>query len=72
MAEAGFKAIIDDNVADAISQKLGGTDIGWTEVTVDVSRYRDNVITLKFVVNATDTLSATTYAKAWIDDVVMR
>jgi hypothetical protein len=71
MAKAGFKAIIDDgaeHIIDEVSQNL---ESGWIKRAIDLSPYSGKSITLKFVVTATDPLSVTSHAKAWIDDVVV-
>lgn len=76
MAEASFRAIIDDgseHVIDkeVIYKKVGSLEEEWKSRTIDLSAYYRKNIVLKFLVTATDPLSLTSYAKAWIDDIVM-
>lgn len=71
MAKANFKAIINDGTEHIIDEESQELESDWLKRTIDLSPYSGKTITLKFVVTATDPLSLTSYAKAWIDDIVI-
>jgi hypothetical protein len=71
MAKANFKAIIDDGAEHIIDEESQKLESDWLKRTIDLSPYGGKTITLKFVVTATDPLSLTSYAKAWIDNIVI-
>jgi hypothetical protein len=71
MAKANFKAIINDGAEHIIDEESQELESDWLKRTIDLSPYGGKTITLKFVVTATDPLSLTSYAKAWIDYIVI-
>jgi TIR domain len=71
MAKANFKAIINDGAEHIIDEESQELESDWLKRTIDLSPYGGKTITLKFVVTATDPLSLTSYAKAWIDTIVI-
>jgi hypothetical protein len=70
-AKVTYKAVIDDGAEHIIDKETQEFESDWLKRTIDLSPYRGKTITLKFVVTATDSLSFGSYAKAWIDDVVI-
>jgi hypothetical protein len=71
MAKASFRAVIDDGAEHVIDEESQNFEGDWMIRAIDLSAYRGKNITLKFVASATDPLSLTSYAKAWIDDIVI-
>jgi hypothetical protein len=71
MAKVNFKAIINDGAEHIIDEESQELESDWLKRTIDLSPYGGKTITLKFVVTATDPLSLTSYAKAWIDNIVI-
>lgn len=71
MAKASFRAVIDDGSEHVIDEEAAELEEDWQLRTIDLSAYHCKNIVLKFTVTATDPLSVTSHAKAWIDDIVL-
>lgn len=72
MAEASFTVTLDaggQQVIEEHKQALGSEQDEWSEVSCDLSGLAGKDARLRFQVQAKDTMSVVTTAKAWIDDI---
>ena len=76
-ASAAFRVVVNDGVdttVDSVTKTGVGSirDAAWVQRSeVNLSTFANKPVTLKFIATATDTGSNLSYAKAWVDGIVI-
>jgi hypothetical protein len=76
-ASAAFRVVVNagtDTVVDSVTKTGAGSvrETAWTRRgELDLTAFASKTVTLKFITTATDTGSNLSYAKAWVDGIVI-
>ncbi len=76
-ASAAFRVVVNagtDTVVDSVTKSGTGSlrELAWTRRgELDLTAFASKTVTLKFITTATDTSSNLSYAKAWVDGIVI-